>query len=141
MAKSQNKTAETDADVSAFLDSIADSRRADETRQVVALMAEITGEPPKMWGKTIIGFGSYHYKYDSGREGDNFLTGLSPRKQALTIYVMPGFSEYEGLLDRLGPHTTGKSCLYIKKLDKVDQDVLRELIERGYTWMKATYPS
>ena len=92
-----------------------------------------------MWGPSMVGFGRYHYKYDSGREGDSFLTGFSPRKQALTIYVMPGFGEYEGLLSRLGKHKTGKSCLYINKLEDVDPEVLEELIGRGFAYMKAKY--
>lgn len=114
MAKSQNKTTQTEASVETFLNGVAHKRRADEAREIVEMMEDVTSEPPKMWGASIVGFGSYHYKYDSGREGDSFMTGVAPRKAALTIYVMPGFSQYDDLLAKLGPHTTGQSCLYIK---------------------------
>ena len=98
-------------------------------------MQETTNAKPKMWGDSIVGFGSYHYKYASGREGDWFLTGFSPRKQNLTIYIMPGFEKYETLLNKLGRHSTGKSCLYIKKIENVDLDVLKELIEQSVQQM------
>lgn len=140
MAKNENKTVATQSDVGAFLADIPDERRAEETRIVAEMMEVVTGQPPVLWG-SIIGFDSYHYIYDSGREGDFFMTGVAPRKTALTIYVMPGFSEYEALLEKLGPHSTGRSCLYIKRLDKVDHAVLRELIARGYAWMQAKYPA
>lgn len=91
-------------------------------------MEQVTGEGAEMWGDSIVGFGSYHGKYASGREGDWFLTGFSPRKQYLTLYIMSGFKGYEQLLSRLGKHSTGKSCLYIKKIDDVDQDVLNQWI-------------
>jgi len=138
MARNQNKTVATDGDVGAFLDGLADRTRAEETRVVMGIMEGVTGAPPCMWG-TIIGFETYHYKYDSGREGDFFMTGVAPRKQALTIYVMPGFSQYEALLARLGPHKIGKSCLYIKRLEEVDLSVLTEIIRAGYDWMTAKY--
>ena len=138
MAKNQNKTVATKGDVPAFLDNLPDARRAEETRAVVAMMQEVTGEQPVLWG-SIVGFGSYHYKYDSGREGDFFMTGVAPRKTALTVYVMPGFSDYDALLEKLGPHSTGKSCLYIKRLEKVDMAVLREIVTRGYDWMRTKY--
>ena len=95
-------------------------------------MVEVTGEQPTMWGGSIVGFGTYHYRYASGREGDGPAVGFSPRKQALTIYVSEGFEAYDDLLARLGPHSTGKSCLYIKRLADVDEDVLRSLVEGGY---------
>ena len=139
MARNGNKTIETDGDVEAFLDAIADPRRKEETRAVVGMMADITGEPPRLWG-SIVGFGSYRYRYDSGREGDSFMTGVAPRKQALTVYVMPGFELIESHLERLGPHSTGKSCLYIKRLDKVDMAVLRDLIAVSHAAMKDRYP-
>ena len=94
-------------------------------------MKEITKKKAVMWGPSIVGFGSYHYKYESGREGDMPLTGFSPRKQSLTVYIMPGFDEYEDMLGRLGKHKVGKSCLYINKLADVDKSVLRELIEKS----------
>jgi len=100
-------------------------------------MKKITGEEPVMWGSSIIGFGNYTYKYASGREGDWMLTGFSPRKQALTLYIMSGFDAYEGLLGKLGKFKTGKSCLYVKKMEDVDQDVLEELVKQSVDHMKS----
>lgn len=97
--------------------------------KLVEIMGRATGAEPRMWGPSIVGFGSYHYKYDSGREGDWFLTGFSPRKQALTLYIMAGFERYDDLMRRLGRHSTGKSCLYVRRLDDVDLDVLTELVQ------------
>ena len=134
----ENKTVPTDADVMAFLNSVANERRRQDSLVVLELMRELTGEEPQMWGSSIVGFGSYHYKYASGREGDAALTGFSPRKQALTIYIMAGFEQYEELLAKLGKHTTGVSCLYIKRLEDIDMAVLRELIAKSYAHMKAT---
>lgn len=122
------KTKPNDGDVEAFLAAIEDEGRRDDCRAILTLMRDITGCEPKMWGKSIVGFGSYHYKYDSGREGDWFVTGFSPRKQALTLYIMAGFSRFDEILGRLGKFKHGKSCLYVKTLDDVDRDVLRELI-------------
>ena len=96
------------------------------------LMREITGKAPKMWGPSIVGYGDYHYRYASGREGDWLLTGFSPRKQSMTLYIMSGFDGYEDLLGRLGKHRTGKSCLYLKSLDSIDRDVLRE------SWLRSS---
>jgi hypothetical protein len=136
----ENKTRQNDASVDAFLRSIDNQRRRDDAVTVLALMAEITGEPAKMWGTSLIGFGTYHYKYDSGREGDYFITGLSPRKQALTVYIMQGFSRYGDLMSKLGKHKTGKSCLYINKLGDIDLAVLEQLIRRSVLWMRERYP-
>ena len=94
-----------------------------------------------MWGPSIVGFGTYHYEYESGREGDFFITGVSPRKMALTLCIMPGFSSYEALMKRLGKYKTGVSCLYIKKLEDVDMDVLEELITKSFSWMVERYGS
>ena len=127
------KTKKNNADVSVFLDSIADQKRREDCRAVVKLMADVTGEPPTMWGRGMIGFGSYHYKYASGREGDWMATGVSPRKQNLTLYVMTGFPGHAALMKKLGTYTTGKSCLYIKKLEDVDTGVLGELIRESFT--------
>ncbi len=124
----QPKTRRNKADVFAFLAGVENSTRREDCRVVVRIMEEITGEPPTMWGGSIIGFGSYRYKYASGREGDWFLTGVSPRKQNLTVYIMPGFSEYDDLMANLGKHKTGKSCLYINKLDDVHLPTLKKLI-------------
>ncbi len=121
------KTKRNEQSVEAFIDGV-DSERQPDCRTILKLMQEITGEKPAMWGPSIVGFGSYHYKYASGREGDWFLTGFSPRKQNLTLYIMPGFAVYAELMSKLGKYKTGKSCLYIKKLDDVDLSTLRELI-------------
>jgi hypothetical protein len=101
-------------------------------------MKEETGAEPIMWGDSIVGFGTYHYKYASGRDAEWFLTGFSLRKQNLTLYIMSGFEEYDDLLGKLGKHSTGKSCLYVKKLEDVDQDVLRELVSKSVEHMKET---
>lgn len=127
----ENRTKPTDVDVDAFLDGVADDRRRQEARTVLSMMREVTGEEPVMWGPSIVGFGSIHYRYDSGREGDTAAVSFSPRKAALTVYL-DDFPERGPLLDRLGPHTTGAACLYIKRLDAVDVEVLRELIACSY---------
>jgi len=122
----------TGASVEDFLARVPDGRRRDDTRRLCAMMQQITGEPPAMWGSGIIGFGTYHYRYASGREGDSALASCSPRSQHLAIYLVGGFeTRHRSVLARLGPHKTGKGCLYIKRLDDVDQDVLRELIDRS----------
>jgi hypothetical protein len=126
------KTTPTDADVDAFLDAIEDPQKREDSRALCRMMAEETGEPPKLWGTSIVGFGSYHYRYASGREGDWMALGFSPRKQNLTLYLMDGFSGYGELLERLGKHSTGKSCLYVKRLADVDEGVLREMVRRSY---------
>ncbi len=137
----ENKTKPTEASVVEFLNTVEhETRRADAFR-VLELMKEVTGEEPVMWGPSIVGFGSYHYKYDTGREGDMCMTGFSPRKTSLTIYIMPGFDRYEELMARLGKHKTGKSCLYINKLADVDEEVLKELITEEYQYMRAKYHS
>ena len=126
------KTKKNKADVTVFLNSITDLKRREDCRAVVDLMADVTGEPPTMWGSSIIGFGSYHYKYASGREGDWMATGVSPRKQSLTLYIMSGFPGHDALMKKLGTYTTGKSCLYIKKLEDVDTKVLRKLVRESF---------
>ena len=135
---SELKTQPTDQSVIDFLNSVSHEKRRKDCFKVLALMQEVTGKEPVMWGSSIVGFGRYHYKYASGREGEWFVTGFAPRKQALTLYIMSGFSEYEGLLDKLGKHTTGKACLYIKKLEDVDMKVLRELIEKSIEHVSTT---
>jgi len=135
------KTRPTDADVTAFLDAVPDERKRADAHTVCALMAEITGAPAKMWGKNIVGFGNYDYTYASGRSGSWFEAGFSPRKTALTLYVMSGFSGEDDLMSRLGKHTTGKSCLYIKRLSDVDMAVLRELVERSVATIRERYPA
>lgn len=132
------KTQPTNADVDAFLNSVEpDAKRAD-CFAVKALMEEVIGAPAQMWGSSIVGFGRYRYKYASGREGEWMLTGFAPRKASLTLYIMDGFEEYDDLMARLGKHTTGKSCLYIKKLADVDMAVLRELVEKSAAHMVAS---
>ena len=128
----ENKTKPSDADVDAFLDAVDGEHRQADARAVLALMRDITGEEPVMWGPTMVGFGSVHYRYDSGREGDTFAVGFSPRKTALTVYLAEGFDGKDELLARLGPHKTGASCLYLKRLDAIDQGVLRDLVESSY---------
>lgn len=125
------KTRRTTKSVDEFLKTVGDEKRRRECRSLLRIMKQATRAEPTMWGSSIVGFGSYHYKYASGREGDWFLTGFSPRKQALTLYVMDGFAQYHALLRRLGKHKTGKSCLYIKNLDDVDMGVLGQLIARS----------
>jgi len=134
------KTRRNDARVDAFLDAVVNEQERGDSRAIVDLIRDATGEQPAMWGASIIGFGSYHYKYASGREGDWFLTGFSPRVQNLTLYIMAGFEAYEPLLKKLGKYKTGKSCLYVKKLEDVDLGVLRELVERSVEHMKRTNP-
>lgn len=125
------KTRPTGEDVEEFLNGVADESKRRDSFAVLELMRDVTGEQPTMWGPSIVGFGRYHYRYASGREGDWFLTGFSPRKRDLTLYIMDGFDGYDGLLASLGKFRTGKSCLYIKRLDDVDIPTLRTLIERS----------
>jgi hypothetical protein len=126
------KTKRTAQSVDAFLRGLKDEQRQKDCRTVAALMKRVTGKKPEMWGPSIVGFGSYHYKGASGREGDWFLTGFSPRKQNLTLYLISGFKGAEGLLKKLGKHSkSGGSCLYLKRLADVDLEVLRQLVERS----------
>jgi Domain of unknown function (DU1801) len=134
------KTKPTGSSVTAFLSSIDDEQKRRDSKALIELMGKITGATPRLWGPSIVGFGSYHYKYDSGREGDWFLTGFSPRKQYLTLYVMAGFSRYDSLMARLGKCKTGKSCLYVKRLADVDMDVLTDLIERSVQHVSRSNP-
>ena len=137
----ENKTKPTKVSVASFIGQIADESKRADAKVLVKLMREATGEPPKMWGPSIIGFGTCHYKYDSGREGDMPLAGFSPRKPAIVIYIMTGAPGAEELLTRLGKHTIGKSCLYIKKLADVDQSVLKTLIVKSIADTRSRYPS
>lgn len=131
------KTRPTGAAVEAFLDS---APRAGDAHRIGAIMAEVSGEPATMWGPSIVGYGRYHYRYDSGHEGDMCRIGFSPRKAALTLYIDAGDPARAEALARLGKHTTGKSCLYIKKLADIDEGVLRELIAGAWEDMRARYP-
>ena len=132
----ENKTKVNDASVDAFLHKVADEQKRDDSFTLVKLFEEVTGEPAKMWGTAIVGFGSYHYKYESGREGDSALVGFSPRAQNLTLYVALGNGVNDDLLKKLGKHTTGKGCLYIKRLSDVDMDTVKKIIANSYKTMK-----
>ncbi len=137
----ENKTRPNTSSVTLFIEAVDDELKKADCYTLIDLMKEITGEEPVMWGPSIIGFGSYHYKYDSGREGDMMLTGFSPRKQNLTLYIMAGFAKYEKLMGKLGKHKTGKSCLYIKRLSEINMDVLKELIKASYDHYNHKYNS
>lgn len=131
------KTTPNDSDVDTFIDSVSNVRRRTDARTLVELMRSVTGEEPRMWGPSIVGFGSYHYRYPSGREGDMCAAGFSPRSSSTTIYFADGFDEYADQLARLGPHTTSVACLYVKRLSEVDLDVLAEMIRASYATLTA----
>ena len=133
----ENKTKPTKSSVPAFIDALTDPTKRADAKALVKLMQRATGEKPVMWGPSIIGFGSYHYKYDSGREGDMPVIGFSPRKAATVLYIMTGFSDSAALLARLGKHTTSKACLYLKRLADVDQKVLEALVVKSVAAMRA----
>jgi len=133
------KTRENNASVAAFIAAIEDPEQRSDARKIAAMMRAASGSRPRMWGTSIIGFGSYHYRYASGREGDWPIVGFSPRKQNIAVYIMAGFSGSKKLLAKLGKHKTGKSCLYIKRLDDIDQAVLRKLIDESIQTMRKKY--
>jgi len=133
------KTIKTDASVQEFLDAVEHPTRRKDSFTILEMMREITGTEPALWGPSIVGFDTYHYKYASGREGEWPVVGFSPRKQNLTLYIMDGFESYDALLARLGKYKTGKSCLYINKLADVDQDALRELVRQSVDQVRATH--
>ncbi|MFT5508011.1 MAG: hypothetical protein ACI89J_001081 [Hyphomicrobiaceae bacterium] len=139
MAKATNLTQPTTVSPQDFLATVEPARRRDEGLELLAFFDQLTGLPAKMWGPTIIGYGRYHYKYESGREGDMILTGFSPRKTALTLYIMPGYRHMTEKLARLGKHKIGKSCLYINKLADVDMAVLEEIVLDGIDYMRTHY--
>ena len=130
--RAPNKTLPNDADVEAFLAAVPDARRREEAAVLVDLLRRVTGEEPVMWGPSIVGFGTYHYRYPTGREGDVAAAGFSPRKAASTVYLMDGVDRHAEALGRLGPHTVGKGCLYLKRLDAVDLDVLEGVVRSSY---------
>ena len=130
------KTQPSTDSVADFIDTIADPRRQREARQLVALLSDASGEPPTMWGKDIVGFGSYHYRYASGREGDWMLTGFSPRKAKLSIYLMDGVERHADELAKMGPYTNGVSCLYVKSLDVVDEEVLSDVVRASVAYVR-----
>lgn len=137
VAHEPNKTAPTDADVDAFVAAVPNPVRRRDAERMVALMSRVTGERPRMWGPTLVGFGSYHYRYPSGREGDAGAAGFSPRAAATTIYFPDGVEAHAELLADLGPHTQGKACLYVTDLDAVDLGVLEEAVRRSYATVTA----
>jgi hypothetical protein len=136
----ENKTKATELNVQGFIAGLPDPQRRHDAERLVEIISGLVGEPPRMWGSSIIGFGSYHYKYDSGREGDMARIGFSPRAKETVIYLVEGYAGKEELLARLGKHRIGKSCLYIKKLAEVDQEVLEELMRASLAYMDETYP-
>jgi len=140
MATSKNKTVETDGSVDAYLDAIADEQRRNDCKELVKQFQKATGLEPKMWGSAIVGFGSYHYVYESGREGDAPLVGLSSRANAIVLYLSGHFDGREELLEKFGKHKTGKGCIYVKKLADIDPKVLADMIKRSVKHMKTLYP-
>lgn len=139
MAKNENKTQETDGDVLAFLATIEKDQKREDAHKIMNIMEEVTGYPAKMWGTSIIGFGTYHYKYDSGREGDAMKMGFSPRKANLVLYIMSGFEAYKDKLENFGKFKTGKSCLYINKLADINEEILRGMMKADIEHMNKKY--
>jgi hypothetical protein len=137
----ENKTMPTGAAVADFLDAVPDPKRRADARELCAIMERLSGEPPVLWGPSIVGFGSYHYRYESGREGDMARIGFSPRARELVLYLIGGFPRHHELMDRLGKHRTGKSCLYIRSLDDVDRGVLETLIVEALAYVRTVYPA
>ncbi|UTW58580.1 DUF1801 domain-containing protein [Kordiimonas sp. SCSIO 12603] len=133
------KTKENDASVEAFLEAVEHKKRREDALVIKEVFDRITSWPAKMWGASIVGYGSYDYKYPTGRTGTWMITGFSPRKTSLTLYIMPGFGRYEELMSRLGKYKTGKSCLYVNKLEDVDMEVLEELIKASVQHMVDNY--
>ena len=130
------KTVKNDQPVDLFLQKVEDPQKLQDCYTILKMMQDITGEKPKMWGDSIVGFGEIRYKYASGRQGDWMLTAFSPRKQNLTLYIMSGFDQHQDVLARLGKYKTGKGCLYINRLSDVDQNVLLELIQKSVDFLK-----
>jgi hypothetical protein len=137
----ENKTRETAVSVNRFLNSVSDTARREECYTLIDLMKKITGEKPKMWGTSIIGFGKYHYKYKSGREGDICIAGFSPRKKNLTVYLMPSVDSFKPLISKLGNFKNGISCLYFKSLKDIDLKILEKILFESVKLMKEKYPS
>jgi hypothetical protein len=136
----ETKTKPTEVSVDAFIEAVENSTRREDAKAIRTMMERVTGEPPRMWGPSIIGFGSYHYKYDSGHEGTSCRLGFSPRKTELVLYVLTGAPEQEAQLARLGKHRTGKACLYIKRLADVDMGVLEEITRGALAHMDERFP-
>ena len=140
MAKYEAKTKPTESSVDDFLDAVPDAGRREDARKVRAMMERISGYPARMWGPSIVGFGRYHYRYDSGHEGEAARAGFSPRAKELVIYLVPGFTAHQALMDRLGKYRTGKCCLYVKRLADVDPGVLEQLVADSLAYMREKYP-
>lgn len=140
MSKYELKTKATPVSVGDFIECVADERQRNDAKKIAAMMERLSGHKPKMWGPSIIGFGSYHYKYDSGHEGDMARIGFSPRKANTVLYILDGFDGYAKLMEKLGKHKTGKSCLYIKRLSDIDEGVLEQLCVESLKWMAQKYP-
>lgn len=139
MSQAENKFQKIGGSVEDFLNTIADEQRKADAKTLCQLMEKLTNKKPEMWGYSIIGFGNYHYKYESGREGDSGVIGFAPRKDKLVLYIVNGYDDYGPLLQKLGKHLIGKSCLYIKRLSDVDMSVLEEMMRRSIKYMKAKY--
>ncbi len=139
MAKAKLKTTQNEKSIINFIASVENEQRRKDANTLLKLFNLVTGMKPKMWGTSIIGYGRYEYKYESGREGEFMMTGFSPRKANSTIYIMPGYQDLSEMLEQLGKHKTGKSCLYINKLTDVDLDVLEEIIKFGLDYMRSKY--
>jgi hypothetical protein len=135
----EQKTKATTQSVEQFLDAVSDEKIRDDCYALVQVMKKATGCDPKMWGPSIIGFGSYHYRYDSGHEGDACLTGFSPRKQNITLYIMPGSAQHDNLLEKLGKYKAGKGCVYIKKLEDINVSALESLVGQSVTFLRSKY--
>jgi hypothetical protein len=136
----ENKTKPTEVSVDDFLDAVPDPQRREDGKKVRAMLARVSGFPARMWGPSIVGFGSYRYKYESGREGTMCRLGFSPRAKELVLYIVEGFPRHQHLMDRLGKYRTGKSCLYVKRLSDVDEEVLEELARESLGHMRQRYP-
>lgn len=134
-----NKTQPTEKSVKTYLESVSHEGRREDAFLLLDMMTRASGEPATLWGTSMIGFGRYHYVYDSGREGDHFLTGFAPRKANMVVYIMPGFEPYGNLLSQLGSYKTGRSCLYLGRLSKIDMQVLEEIVSRSVALMKKRY--
>lgn len=139
--QADNKTRPTRKSVNKYLQGVEPAGRKEDATVLLKLMSEVTGEQARMWGSSIIGFGSYQYQYESGRQGQGMLVGFAPRKSSLVVYITPGFAAYGGLLKRLGKHRRSVSCLYLGRLKRIDQQVLRELIKLSVAEMRNRYPS
>jgi hypothetical protein len=135
-----NKTKVTEVSVTEFLSQVEPERRREDAQRLDGIFREVSGFAPRMWGPSMIGYGRYHYKYKSGREGDSLATGFAPRKANLVVYILPGYTDFSAILSRLGKHKIGKSCLYINKLDDIDIGVLKELVAAGIEDLNKHWP-